>query len=221
VFNNIHQFKGESKLYTWIYTITRNLCFHALQARKKSSFASLEALIHTAAHTPVNDYTGFERKLLTDQVKEGCLAGLLRCLSSQQRIAFILHVLLGIPIRDIAVIIAKSKGATKVLVHRARQNLRNFLCANCSLYNPTNPCHCEDLIDFSLKQGWIKRPDGNEYKEQQAVDTTVIAQEIEDIRKITLLYRDLAGNQPPGELQQIIRNIIKDKNHPIFQSPKV
>ncbi|HPG39439.1 MAG TPA: sigma-70 family RNA polymerase sigma factor [bacterium] len=35
VFNNIHQFKGESKLYTWIYTITRNLCYHILQSRKK------------------------------------------------------------------------------------------------------------------------------------------------------------------------------------------
>lgn len=221
VFNNIRQFKGDCQLYTWVYTIAKNLCYRALQNRKKSSFHSLEILVHSASHAAGSDYTGLEKKLLTDQVKEGCLAGLLRCLSLQQRIAFILHILLGLPVKEIAKIIEKSEGATKVLVHRARQNLKNYLCSNCSLYNAGNPCHCENLIDFSLKQGWIARPAGDVADQENTIDTRVIAQEIEGVRRIALLYRDLAEKQPPGDLQQQIKQVIQNKDWQIFQTHKV
>lgn len=91
------------------------------------------------------------------QVKDGCLLGLLRCLSLNQRIAFILKVLFDIPIEDVALIIDKSKNSTRILICRARKNLREFLCRNCSLYSEDNHCKCENLILFSLKQGWVEK----------------------------------------------------------------
>ena len=43
------------------------------------------------------------------QVKDGCLSGLLRCLSLQQRLAFILNVLLDLPLEQVASVIDKAK----------------------------------------------------------------------------------------------------------------
>ena len=159
VYRHIDQFRGDSQFYTWMYTIARNLCHQLLKQRKKNSFASMEALVYSVqGDETVETFFDGEKQILLAQIKDGCFTGLLRCLSFYQRMAFILHVLLNLPMKDVADILGKSEGATKVLVHRARQNLKDFLCKNCSLYDSNNPCHCENLMSFSLAQGWIKKP---------------------------------------------------------------
>ncbi len=66
-----------------------------------------------------------------------------------------MNVLQNKSIEDTAQVIDKSESATRTLVHRAKKNIKDFLCKNCSLYNQENSCKCENMINFSLKQGWI------------------------------------------------------------------
>jgi hypothetical protein len=133
--------------------------------------------------------------------------------------AFILHVLLHLPMKDVADILDKSEGATKVLVHRARQNLKEFLCRNCSLYDPTNPCRCENLMSFSLAQGWIKKPVDNQLEEAYAITPQTIEAEVDGIRKVTELYKSLVEQVPSDDLGQRIQNIIQREDWAIL-SPK-
>lgn len=222
IYRNVEHFKGESQLYTWIYTITKNLCYRVVKRQKKTSFASLEVLIHNVRDQKISaDITILERQYLINQVKEGCLTGLLHCLSFYQRVAFILHVLVHLPIQDVAAIIEKSEGATKVLIHRARQNLKKFLCKNCSLYQQSNPCRCEGLIGFSLKQGWITKPAKKELEAFSSMNTEKIEEEIEDIKKLTELYIGLSEQNPPEELHRHIQKLIKTQDRKIFSGKKV
>ena len=222
VARHIEGFNGKSQLYTWIYTITKNLCYRFSQRQKKTSFAALEALIHTVQGQDVpTDITMLERQYLINQVKEGCLTGLLRCLSFYQRVAFILHVLIRLPVQDVAEIIEKSEGATKVLIHRARKNLKGFLCKNCSLYTPANSCRCEGLLGFSLKKGWITKPSQGELQAFTPIDTRRIEEEIESIKKITDLYTTLSEQSPPEDVSLRIQQIIKFQNWSIFSDKKV
>jgi len=222
VARHIESFNGKSQLYTWIYTITKNLCYRFFQRQKKTSFTALETLIHTfQGQEAPTDITTLERQYLINQVKEGCLTGLLRCLSFYQRVAFILHVLIRLPIQDVAEIIEKSEGATKVLIHRARKNLKGFLCTNCSLYTQTNSCRCENLIRFSLNQGWITKPSQEELKTFSPIDTRKIEEEIESIRKITGLYITLSDQNPPEDISLRIQQIIRTQDWSIFSAKKV
>jgi RNA polymerase sigma factor (sigma-70 family) len=211
VYHKVGDFREESQLYTWMYAITKNLCYQFFKRTKKNSFVSFETLIDAAldAECPSDLKTleKEEREGLIGQIKEGCLTGLLRCLPFYQRAAFIFHTLLHLPVRDVAEILGKSEGATKVLIYRAKRNLKEFLCKNCSLYDPTNRCHCESLLGFSLKQGWIQFQSAEKGIQ---VDTRQIEDEITGIRKVIVLYSQLM--EPPlseglnHQLQELVQS---------------
>jgi RNA polymerase sigma factor (sigma-70 family) len=211
-FQNIENFKGQSQIYTWLYIIAKNICYRSLKNSNKSSFYLLEKLIHSSEEKAGYETSNaLEKQFYISQVKEGCLTGLLKCLSIHQRIAFILHVLLKIPIAVTADIISKSQNSTKVLIHRARKNIKKFLCENCSLYDKKNSCRCENLINFSLTQGWINIPDKKDLNNVQSTDSDLIENEINDLKKITNLYHSLPEKKPDKNLIKNIQKIIQDK----------
>lgn len=211
VYRNYRSFKGKSKLLTWIYTIAKNFCFQHLKKTKKSSFQLLEHLINNNINSDeINKYEYLEKKLYVYQVKEGCLLGLLRCLSFNQRLAFILNILFEISIKDVSAIINKSENSTRILIYRARNNLKKFLCKNCSLYDNKNKCRCENLISFSLKQNWIK-------KYEYSVPRHTIETEIKEFKNEILLYKTLKNY----DLNKKISEIIDNKNFFIFSEKKV
>ncbi|MCP4136754.1 MAG: RNA polymerase sigma factor [bacterium] len=223
IYKSIKTFKEKSHLYTWIYTITRNLCLRFIQKQQKTSFADMEELIHMVQDPDsAKSYTDIEKEYYVTHVKEGCLMGLLRCLSFNQRLAFILHILLHIPVPETSEILGKSESATRTLLHRSRKNMQDFICKNCSLYDKENPCRCENLIDFSLKQGWIQEPSQDSIPHgEHPVLPDIVAEEIDSIKKIALLYNSLPEHTPPESLVHKIKNIIKNDNSAIFSPSKV
>jgi RNA polymerase sigma factor (sigma-70 family) len=220
-FANINSFKEASGIYTWLYAIAKNLCLRLLENRKRTSFSSLDRLVHTVqSQENQDDFTDVEKQYYINQVKEGCLEGLIRCLSFYQRIAFILNVLLDVKIGDIAVILNKTETATKMLIHHAKQNIRSFLCKNCSFYNPSNPCHCENLINYSLKQGWIQKIPDNAL-DRPRITALVIEKEISDLKKMILLYNSLEDRQPSENVIHFIQEEINKPTYNIFYRQKV
>lgn len=218
---NIKSFNGESGIYTWLYTITKNLCFRQLENRKKGQFSALDDLVHAArSQDNMEDMTNIEKQFYVSQVKEGCLLGLLRCLSFNQRVAFILSMFLELKTKDISIILNKSETATRVLICRARQNIRDFLCKNCSIFDSANPCHCENLINFSLKQGWITKRPNHEIVPPSLISSSTIEREIKDLIKLTLLYSSLEDRLPSEKITQIIRDEINKQKYAIFSHKK-
>lgn len=220
VYHKIGDFREESQLYTWMYAIAKNLCYQFFKRTRKNSFVAFETLINAALDTEspadIKALEKEEQAALIVQVKEGCLTGLLRSLPFYQRTAFIFHVLLSLPIRDVADILGKSEGATKALVYRAKANLRGFLCKNCSLYDPANRCRCESLLGFSLKQGWIQFQSADK---GMSVDPRQIEDEIRGIRKVIALYEQLSDPSPSEELNHRLQELVRSQQGMIF-TPK-
>lgn len=212
-------FRGESTEYTWLYAIARNLCLKLLQSRRRSSFKNMSELIIGAGSPDFVDesFSREEIKDLAGQVKEGCLLGLVRCLSFYQRAAFILHILMEIPIAETAKILDKSESAVRTLVFRAKKNIKAFLCKNCSLYDPENPCRCENLISFSLKQGWIKKRERFSELQNPGPESRAIEKEIYGTEKLIRLYRGLPGNS----YHEQVRELIFSGDQLIFSNQKV
>ncbi|TAL36745.1 MAG: RNA polymerase sigma factor [Spirochaetes bacterium] len=215
VYHNYHTFREESLLSTWILTITRNICYRNIRKAKRSSFRSIENLIKTKSSPYHESPDGmFEKQYYTDQIKEGCLLGLLRSLSFFQRSAFILNVLNDLPVTVVSTILEKSDNSTRILIHRARHNLKNFLCGNCSLYQKGNACRCENLIEFSLKQGWIK-------KYNPAIPIKKVEQELKEFKDEILLYKTLPDNGADETLAARCATMIKNHASIIFSDKKV
>jgi len=214
VWKNQDRFKGESRILTWIYAIAKNLCYRHYARKKRSSFQDLEALLDRAAadhNEPRLEEPQREDYIL--QVKEGCLLGLLRCLSFHQRLAFILNTLFDVPVETVSRIIRKSPNATRILVHRARQGITSFLCKHCSLYDNDNPCHCADLINFSLKQGWIGKAQSHVVRQAES--------ELSELKQEIRLYKSLPDSSPSPAFDQKMAALLRDKKFLIFSRQKV
>jgi hypothetical protein len=128
--------------------------------------------------------------------------------------AFVLHVLFDLNIADVAKVIDKSENSSRILLHRARKNLRAFLCNNCSLYNDANRCRCENLISFSLKQGWIE-------KYNTAITPKMIETELKTFKNEIALYQTISFKKEPDGLRLKILDLTKNGNYSIFSGKKV
>ena len=215
VFNSIDKFKGECQIYTWIYKIAQNICFRFIEKKKKPDFTSLEQIINKSGSPVSEEITEEEKRIYIQQVKDGCLSGLVRCLPLQQRLVFILNVLLELPVEHVSKVVDKSENAVRILIHRSKQNIKNFLCKNCSLYDPANQCQCENLINFSLKQNWIGLNNKINYIKQAEI-------EIKTLKSVIGLYQTLSEVIPASEFEKQIRQVLnKNEKFLILSDKKV
>lgn len=215
VIENIDKFRHESSYYTWIYQIAKNICFARLNQRTRRSFNNIEELIDTINSKKDSEiYNEMEKRYYVNQVKNGCLLGVLRCLSFNQRIAFILHVVLDVSVKDVSQILDKSENAARILIHRSKNTIKGFLCRNCSLYGISEKCRCENFISFSLSRDWIK-------KYNPSIHPTNIEDEIKQMKDKLLMYKTIIPEDLDKNLPESIKRFVRESDLSIFSEKKV
>ncbi len=196
-------FRGASAPLTWLLAITKNLCLRKLRGRRERTFAEFETIVDRCAEPPSLAHSEVERRFYAEQVKQGCLVGLLQCLPFAQRCVFVLHLLNELPIGTVARILGRSDNAVRILLSRSRTRMRAFLCANCSRLRDGNRCSCANMIEFSLERGLIER-----HRPQPAVPE--LAAELRRFSDEVEIYRSLAEPEVP------IARLIASGRYPIF-----
>ena len=113
VFKNIKNFKGDSKLYTWIYQIALNLSRDIL--RKKVDFLSLE-----------DEWVGEEDPHLDIEktIDKEVLKNGLKALNPIYHEVLVLFYLRGFSIKEISEILETSQGTIKSRLSRGRKILK-------------------------------------------------------------------------------------------------
>jgi RNA polymerase sigma factor (sigma-70 family) len=117
VFRSLDHFRGEARLSTWIARITTRVALHSIGKRKPPSQSLDAAPLEIIAAGPSAD-----RVVLARQAAERLYLALDR-IDPVQRIAFALHVIEGLPLREVADITQSSLVATKSRVWRARREI--------------------------------------------------------------------------------------------------
>lgn len=207
-FRQADHFDGRSAPSTWLFAIARNACLDRLRGRSARTLAGLEGLIDQALDGDPGDVADeVEWQGYVAAVRDGCLLGTLACLTPDQRAAFVLRVLCGLDVGEVAAVLDRSDNAVRVLTSRARRALKGFLCRNCSLYDRDNRCACRDLVAFSLARGWVSSDDRRLPDARAAVADAAAA--IDDLTRLTAVYRCLAEPQPRPELLARIRDGVR------------
>ena len=130
VFHSIHQFKGESKLTTWIYriTITKSLEFLRRKNRKKR-FAYVQSIFGGEKSLVDKVESDFYHPgiQLENKERSAILFKAISRLPENQKSAFILHKLEDLSYAEIADVMKVSLSSVESLMFRAKQNLQKLL----------------------------------------------------------------------------------------------
>jgi len=124
IFRNIDKFKGDSKLYTWMYRIATNESISFLNSKAKRNQVSNETLNENALQNLVADvyFEGDEIQLKLQKA----IAQLPRI----QQLVFNMRYFDDIKYKDMSSILETSEGALKASYHIAVKKIKTYLQAD-------------------------------------------------------------------------------------------
>lgn len=123
----IHQFRGESRLITWLYQILFHEC---LRSRRESTrwatMVSLDERPDLAALSRFSLLPGPEEQVLRDETRRLFWEAVER-LPPAWRSVYLLREVEGLSTEEVARVLGTSAANVKVRLHRARRRLRELL----------------------------------------------------------------------------------------------
>ena len=130
VYHSVAQFKGDSKVSTWLYriTVTKSLDFLRSKKRKKR-FAFIQSLFGADSNEPLVEQASFVHPGVQLENKETA-AILFRAvdkLPENQKTAFTLHKVEGLSYQEVAEVMEVSLSSVESLLFRAKSNLQSYL----------------------------------------------------------------------------------------------
>jgi len=131
VFKSADRYKATAKFSTWLFTIARNLCLNEIRRRSRHPAESLEASQTEYEDQPVRQFEDVKTFSPTDHVLHGELEQKLQLalneLPENQRTAILLCRQDELSYEDISEVLGCSLSATKSLIHRGRETLKEKL----------------------------------------------------------------------------------------------
>jgi len=122
VFRNLDRFKGQSKLYTWIYRIATNESLTFLKKRKKRQAESIDESDNNLENNLVADsfFDGSNIQLILQKA--------IIALPEKQKAVFTLRYYEEMPYKEMAEVLDTSVGALKASYHHAVKKIEEYLC---------------------------------------------------------------------------------------------
>ena len=131
VYKSRSRYKRTAKFSTWLFTIARNLCLNELRRRSRHRAESLEETHGEHDDQPQRQYEDKKNFLPTETLLHGELAQkieeALAELPENQRTAILLCRQEDLSYEEIAGVLGCSLSATKSLIHRGREVLKQKL----------------------------------------------------------------------------------------------
>jgi len=131
VYRSRESYRAEAKFTTWLYRIATNLAVnHARDTKHERSAQTvyLDAPDEESGTTPdvADDEPSVEQRLMRDE-RMGAIRKHVMALPERQRMAVLMHKYQGMDYRQIGDVLKLSESATKSLLFRAYQTLRDKL----------------------------------------------------------------------------------------------
>ena len=150
---------NKAQLRTWLYRIVFN---HYLNAKKSGpekilvdGFNTFFGIIDDVPDQLIDTREEEEMKELIEEVQITCMAGMLMCLSREQRMIYIVGDLFEIDHKLAAEIFEITPANFRKKLSRTRKELYNWMNKKCGLVNKENPCRCPKKTKGFVEAGFV------------------------------------------------------------------
>lgn len=130
VYKSVGKFRGDAKLSTWMYRIATTKSLERIRKQKtQKRFAFFQSLTGGDKDYETTRHATFEHPgvLLEHKEQAQTLFSTIKTLPENQRIAFTLHKVEGLPYQEIAEVLGTSVSSVESLMFRARKSLQQKL----------------------------------------------------------------------------------------------
>jgi RNA polymerase sigma factor (sigma-70 family) len=159
IMTKLSAFRQESDFKTWVYRIVKNHFLNMKRRRYEMYSMTFDSFSRDLDEIPDEEFNGHqyevEEKLLVQEAKVSCMKAMLLCLDRDQRLIFILGELFEFPDSIGSEVMEISRENFRIRLHRAKQQLYNFMDNKCGLINKKNPCRCARKTASYIKLGFV------------------------------------------------------------------
>lgn len=159
IMTKLSTFRHESDFKTWVYRIVKNHFLNMKRRKYEMYSMTFDSFARDLDEIPDDDLLGHhyevEEKLLVEEAKISCMKAMLLCLDREQRLIFILGELFEFPDSVGSEVMEITKENFRIKLHRAKQQLYNFMDNKCGLINKKNPCRCARKTSSYIKLGFV------------------------------------------------------------------
>lgn len=158
VYRGLDDFRGESRVFTWIYRIAVNSSLGIKRKLSREYIDSLDEKIDYFKDDIPDEVRKWEndpeQKYLYDSlletIRRECYHFMTFRLSDEQRAAYVLRVVLGFSLVDISAVLQIDKNTVKARLQRAKANLKKYFSNRCQWTEGDKSCACDTRIGFAL-----------------------------------------------------------------------
>lgn len=191
VLNRYEDFRKESSLKTWVYSIARNYLID-IQRKHSREEITFELFENDAnSYSPYKgelNLTPVEEKLYVEEVKVGCTLAILQCLDPESRFIFVIGSVFNFPQKDAAEICNIGYDSYRKRLSRIKTRIRSFMSNNCGLINPEAKCKCRKRLLIAVQRGRVN-PDKMLYiNEDRKISQSI--DEMNEIDQIAQTFQD-------------------------------
>lgn len=124
VFRNLHGFKGESKLFSWVYRIATNEAISFLkQKKKRGGFSNLD--VQQRAVDNIHTDSWYDGDEIQAKLQKA-----VALLPEKQQLVFKMRYYQEIPYEELSEILGTSTGALKASYHHAVKKIEDYMNKN-------------------------------------------------------------------------------------------
>jgi RNA polymerase sigma factor (sigma-70 family) len=157
---SLHSFEGRSSFRTWLYRIVVNHVLNMRRGRREPIGLTFTCYGHGLDTTPDLDppdehTVPVDVRLIVDEARITCTAGMLLCLDREQRLVYILGEIFEVTDAVGAELLEITRDNFRQRLARARRDLHSFMNDKCGLVNRANPCRCEKKTRGFIDAGYV------------------------------------------------------------------
>ncbi len=151
ILQSMGSFRGESRFQTWLYRVVHRRLVRLKDEERKQSLRALREEYH-GEDFPDPGLIGPELELWAMETCRECMKGVLFCLDTDARLAFLFRFVVGLSYAEIAVIMEKTEVSLRQSASRARHLVARFIKGDCGLSRNGARCRCRN-------DRWIRETD--------------------------------------------------------------
>lgn len=209
---------SKGKFRTWLYRVTFNHILNVKKQKYEKLVTGFDVFFDYIENSPNIELTESEEKELQQAIEESkiaCMAGMLMCLSREQRLIYIVGELFEIDHNIASDIFNISPDNFRQKLSRTRKDLYQWMNNKCGLVNNENPCRCPKKTKGFIANGWVTADkmkwDSNHYQKifelsENKVDEVLLARD--DV--YAKLYRELPFKSH-HKSEEVLTEILNNK----------